>query len=83
MVRDLRQLAIAEESYWNAAKRYSRDSAALSLSVSPGVIVTIRSADSTGWSARATHAGDPTVCSIFYGTAPTLPPAVKANVIGC
>jgi prepilin-type N-terminal cleavage/methylation domain-containing protein len=83
MIRDLRELARAEESYWNAVKSYSADTAVLNLSLSRGVALALHSADSTGWSARVSRAGDPTVCSIFYGSAPPLPPAVKANVIGC
>jgi prepilin-type N-terminal cleavage/methylation domain-containing protein len=83
MVRDLRKVAAAEASFWNAVKRYTTDTAALDLPLSPGITLTLQSADSTGWSARVSHAGDPTVCSIFYGSALPLPPAVKANVIGC
>lgn len=83
MVSDLRKLAAAEDELWNVAKIYTIDTAALDLAVSPGVSVTLVSADSTGWSARATHSGDSAVCSIFYGTAPALPPATASNVIGC
>jgi len=83
MVRDLRKLAAAEERFWNAVKMYTADTAALDLTLSPAVSLTMRSADSTGWSARASRTGDPVVCSIFYGSAPPLPPAVKANVIEC
>ena len=83
MVHDLRKLATAEESFWSAVKRYTTDTTALDLSLSPGITVTLRSADSTGWSARASRTDDPTICSIFYGSAPPLPPAAKANVIGC
>jgi prepilin-type N-terminal cleavage/methylation domain-containing protein len=83
MVRDLRKLSTAQETFWKAVKRYTTDTAALNLALSPGVTLTLESADSTGWSARATRTGDPTACSIFYGSAQPLPPAVKANVIGC
>jgi prepilin-type N-terminal cleavage/methylation domain-containing protein len=83
MVSDLRNLAAAQEEYWNATKRYSADTSAIDLTLSPGVSITLESADSTGWSARATHSAGPTICAIFYGTAPVLPPAEKANVIGC
>ena len=83
MIGDLRKLAGAEESFWSAVKRYTTDTTALELTISPGVTLTLVSADSTGWSARATHRGDLAVCSIFYGTAPSLPPATKGNVIGC
>jgi prepilin-type N-terminal cleavage/methylation domain-containing protein len=83
MVHDLREVAAAEESFWNAVKTYTADTAALNLTLSHGFALTLQGADSTGWSARISRAGDPTVCSIFYGSAPPLPPAVKANVIGC
>jgi prepilin-type N-terminal cleavage/methylation domain-containing protein len=83
MVRDLRQLAAAEATFWNSVKRYTADTALLDLTHSPGISLTLESADSTGWSARATRPGESSACSIFYGSAPPLPPAVRANVIGC
>jgi prepilin-type N-terminal cleavage/methylation domain-containing protein len=83
MVRDLREVAAAEESFWNAVKTYTADTAALSLTHTHGVALTLHSADSTGWSARVSRVGDPAVCSIFYGSASPLPPAVRANVIEC
>ena len=83
MISDLRNLAAAEEEFWNAMKRYSVDTTALELSTSPGVTLALVSADSTGWSARAIYAGDPATCSIFYGSAAPLPPAARGNVIGC
>jgi prepilin-type N-terminal cleavage/methylation domain-containing protein len=83
LVSDLRNLAAAEEDFWNMTRRYTADTSALGLSLSPGVTLTLRSADSTGWSALATYAASPSICSIFYGTAPPLPPAARANVIGC
>ncbi len=83
MVSDLRNLAAAEEGFWSATRRYTVDTGAIGLRLSPGVSVTLESADSTGWSARATHAASSVVCSIFYGSAPPLPPAEQVNVIGC
>ena len=83
MVSDLRELAVAEESFWNSVRSYSTDTTVLELRTSPGVTLMLVSADSTGWSARATHGADPAICSIFYGTAPALPPAEAGNVIGC
>lgn len=83
MVADLRELAAAEESYWKSVRRYTADTTVLDLTPSPGVTLTLHGADSSGWSARATHTGDSVACSIFYGSAPPLPPAVEANVIGC
>jgi len=83
MVSDLRNLAAAEEELWNTVRFYTTDTSALELALSPGVALALRSADSTGWSAQATHSGSNSVCSIFYGSAPPLPPAVKPNVIQC
>ncbi len=83
MVSDLRNLAAAEEEFWNAMKSYSGDTTALELATSPSVTLALVSADSTGWSARAIYAGDPATCSIFYGSAAPLPPAARGNVIGC
>lgn len=83
MVGDLRALAAAEDAYWKLVQRYTSDATALNLTSSPGVTVTVASADSMGWSARATHSGDSVMCSIYYGAAPPLPPATTKNVIGC
>lgn len=83
MVTDLRNLAITEESYWNLEGSYSLDMAAIRFTNTPPVSITMVSADSAGWSARATYAGDSTICAIFYGQAPQLSPATAKNIIGC
>lgn len=83
MVTDLRNLAIAEEAYWNSGGSYSTDLRGVQFTNTPPVSVTMVSADSLGWSARATYAGDSTICAIFYGEAPVLSPATIKNVIGC
>ncbi|HET7620453.1 MAG TPA: prepilin-type N-terminal cleavage/methylation domain-containing protein [Gemmatimonadaceae bacterium] len=83
MITDLREVAAAEESFWKSTRRYTADTTVLGLAPSAGTDITLHSADGTGWSARATRDGDPVACSIFYGSAPPLSPAVRANVIGC
>ena len=83
MVSDLRDLAASEEDYWNMVRGYTSDTTVLDITNSPGVTVTLVSADSMGWSARATYISDPAVCAIYYGAAPPLPPATVKNVIGC
>jgi Tfp pilus assembly protein PilE len=83
MVSDLRNLASTEEAYWSDVGIYTNDKAALKFVESPGVTVTMLTADSTGWSAKATFATDPAVCSVYYGAATPVPPATTKNFIGC
>jgi len=83
MVSALRRFAAAQEAYWRDVGSYSAAGSVLRYEPTHGVTVTPVSADSLGWSARATFDGDPTVCAIYYGDAPILPPATRRNVIGC
>ena len=83
MISDLRNLAATEEGYWSTVDSYSSDLNALRFNLTPGVWVTFVQADSTGWSATATHDDDTSHCAIYYGNAPPLPPATVKNFIGC
>ena len=83
MVADLRNLATTEEAYWNIAGTYSMDLQQIQYSASPSVSVSMVSADTLGWAARASYAGDTAICAIYYGNAPILPPATMKNLIGC
>ncbi len=83
MISDLRNLAATEEGYWSSVDAYSSDLNALRFNLTPGVWVTFVQADSSGWSATATHDGDTSHCAIYYGNAPPLPPATVKNFIGC
>lgn len=83
MMSDLRNLAVREEAYWSDAGSYTADVAALAFVPSPGVRVTVVSADSAGWAARATHGPGTATCAISYGAAPVLPPATVKNFVGC
>ena len=83
MISDLRNLAATEEGYWSSVDSYTSDLNALRFNLTPGVWVTFVQADSTGWSATATHDGDTSHCAIYYGNAPPLPPATVKNYIGC
>ena len=83
MITDLRNLAITQESYWHDQDTYASDLATLQFTSSPGVTITIVTSDAGGWSATATHANDASTCSIFYGTAPPLAPAVDRSVAEC
>lgn len=83
MVSDLRNLATTEEAYWNRSGAYSTDLRQIQYSSSPQVAVNVVSADTLGWAAKASYAGDTAICAIYYGDAPVLPPATLKNVIGC
>jgi prepilin-type N-terminal cleavage/methylation domain-containing protein len=83
MLSDLRNLAVAEESYWSSLDTYTSDVAALNFSPSPLVTITFVDADSVGWSARASYANDTSTCAIYYGQAAVLPPATTKAIIGC
>ena len=83
MVSDLRNLAITEEAYWNDIGTYSTDLTQIRFTNTPPVSITMISADTLGWSARASYAGDTSTCAIYYGAAPVLAPATLKNVIGC
>ena len=83
MVADLRNLATTEEAYWNVSGAYSTDLRQIQYSSSPQVAINVVSADTLGWAARSSYAGDSAICAIYYGNAPVLPPATLKNVIGC
>ena len=83
MVSDLRNLATTQEAYWNFARTYSTDLQHIDFNSSPHVSISMVSADTLGWAAKATYAGDSVVCALYYGNAPVLPPATVKNVIGC
>ena len=83
MVADLRNLATTEEAYWNTAGTYSTDLRLIQYNSSPSVSISMVSADTLGWAAKATYAGDSAMCAIYYGNAPVLAPATLKDVIGC
>jgi len=83
MISDLRNLAATEEGYWSSVDSYTSDFNALRFNTTPGVWISFVQADSLGWSATATHDGDTSHCSIYYGNAAPLPPATVKNYIGC
>lgn len=82
---DLRNLTVAEESFFYESQAYTNDTTALNFRTSPNVALTFVTADGTGWSATATHAvASPTTCGVFYGAAPPpLAATVKEGEIAC
>ena len=83
---DLRNLAIAEERYHMANFQYTSDLGLLEFQSTPGVTITINSADNTGWGAIGTHAADPAIqCGVYVGTAAAADgaPATTPEVVAC
>ena len=86
MKADLRNLATAQESYWNDYATYYSGSipgAGLTYLPSPSVTITLNAATSGGWSATASHAATSVQCSLFTGTAAAVAPATVLGVVAC
>jgi len=81
---DLRNLSAAQEAYFYDNDAYATQSSSLQFSTSPGVVLTITNATTSGWSAKATHpASFPLTCAIYFGNVPALAPATVEGLIGC
>jgi prepilin-type N-terminal cleavage/methylation domain-containing protein len=82
---DLRNLVVAQESYFYENQTYTTDPVVLNFRSSQNVSVTFVSADGSGWSATATHSvASPTTCGVFYGShAPPLAATVSEGQIAC
>jgi prepilin-type N-terminal cleavage/methylation domain-containing protein len=82
---DLRNLAVAEESYFYEHQTYTDDLSALKVNITTNVALTFATATSTGWAATATHAvASPATCGIFVGSAaPPIAAASKEGRVGC
>lgn len=81
---DLRNLSTAEEAYFFEHAVYTTDTSLLAYRTSPGVVLVIVNATTSGWSAKATHpASFPLTCALFAGSVATLAPATAEGVIGC
>lgn len=86
MKSDLRNLATAQEGYLGENQVYyggAVPNPLLQYNPSTGTTITIVSATAGGWSATASYTGTPKTCSMYYGSAPALPPAITEGVIGC
>ena len=81
---DLRNLASVQESYFYSHTTYSADSAALQLTTSNGVVLTLVEATGSGWSAIATHPQSyPLTCALYMGFAAPVAPATTEGVVAC
>ena len=86
MKSDLRNLATAEEAYWNDNKTYygvAVPSAQLIYSPTPTTTITITQATDAGWAATSTHTGTPMSCALFVGPVSPPAPATTDGQIAC
>jgi prepilin-type N-terminal cleavage/methylation domain-containing protein len=81
---DLRNLASAQEAYFFEKSAFSTDTTLLKMNTSPGVVLTIITADGAGWSAKATHPlSFPLTCAIFSGKVAPPAPATTEGLVAC
>lgn len=81
---DLRNLALAEETFFVDHSKYSGELDSLTVKLSPGVVLSVVEATNGGWSATAYHpASWPRTCAIFFGNAAVVSPASSQGVVGC
>jgi prepilin-type N-terminal cleavage/methylation domain-containing protein len=84
MKSDLRNLVLAEETYYADNVVYTTSLATTIYSPSQGVTITIGAASVGGWNATATHSAlQGTVCAIFGGTGPAVAPATNVSEVKC
>jgi prepilin-type N-terminal cleavage/methylation domain-containing protein len=81
---DLRNLASAQEAYFFEKSSFSTDPELLKFVTSPGVVLTIITADGAGWSAKATHPlSFPLTCALFSGKVAAPAPASTEGLVAC
>ena len=87
MRSDLHNLSLAQEGYYFENRDYADALAKLpEFKATPGVTVTIKSADAAGWAAEATHPrAAPVHCYMFIGGPPHGPngPATNSGQVVC
>ncbi len=81
---DLRNIATAEEAFFYSNGRYTTVLDSLPFRGSPGVVISVPEATTTGWSAEATHPESyPLKCAMYTGSATPLAPATSESLITC
>ena len=86
MKTDLRNFAVAEESYFYDFRIYAADVATLQArghEVSSGVSVLINEATSMGWSVTVSHGETPVRCYLFTGAAAPVGAATEDGDLRC
>jgi prepilin-type N-terminal cleavage/methylation domain-containing protein len=87
MKSDLRNLATAEESYFQANNTYyggALPDPAIGFAPSPDVTISLSGTSVSGWAAVATHSSAPgKQCALYYGTAAAPAPATAEGQVAC
>jgi prepilin-type N-terminal cleavage/methylation domain-containing protein len=86
MKSDLRNLAIAEESYFYDNFTYydgAVPSAQLSYRPTTGVSIVLQNVTAGGWGAVASHTQTVKTCALFAGAAPVTVPATVEGQVKC
>lgn len=85
MQNDLRNLATAEEAYFESHSTYTTNVTAMAFNRSDGVTISISEATGAGWTAIASHTAIPVQCGLYYGTAsaPSGIPVSGEGVVAC
>lgn len=83
MKSDLRNLTLAQESYFSDNLTYTSSINDLHFTASQGVTVRIHDASDGGWTAAASHAVTEITCSIFTGDVSPVPPATVDGAVQC
>jgi type IV pilus assembly protein PilA len=83
MRSDLRNLITAEEAYHATTATYTTNLAAMQVTPSAGVTLTVAAADSAGWSATASHTATTRTCGLFVGTATPPISGAQSGVTVC
>lgn len=81
MQSDLKNLSTMQEDYYVLHNMYAADITKVGFSASANVTIDILEGSSQGWSAKATHAAGS--CSVYYGQAAPVAPAIREGVIAC
>jgi prepilin-type N-terminal cleavage/methylation domain-containing protein len=86
MKSDLRNFAVAEESYLYDFQAYAGNVATLQArgyEVSPGVAVLVNEATPMGWSATVSHTSTAVRCYLFTGSAAPVGAATDDGLLRC
>ena len=86
MKSDLRNLASAQESYWNDYQTYyggAVPSASLVYNPTQSVTITITDASNAGWAAQATRIASSVTCALYIGPVSPPSPAKAEGAIAC
>lgn len=83
MQSDLRNLATAQEGYYQANSTYTTNPVALNVGLSPGNVLVINQATVSGWSATLSNPLTTDQCYLFHGNATPVGSATTEGDIDC